>query len=322
MKGRILIGLSLLVIVIALIIAGKQESPFGNRNSSFSLDWTNEITSISISSKDKEVKLSKVDELWIVNNEMGARKSAISFILKTLEKLEIKSPVSDYLFQSLVGDEDIDPVIISINGKAGKRTSFLIYKSTDPSKGSILKKDKKSKPFFVTLPGYDTDPGRHFVADEKFWKPYHIFNLHPERISSINMSFLDEQMEDIEIIVNTDSVHLKVGNNVVRDVATDNLERYLSYFTFVPFETWEFGLSEADKNIILAKNPEIEIRVKTSDEEKIELRVWQREMIGVNGLEPDTDRLYGELNRSGEIFVVKYFDLDPLIKTKEYFITH
>jgi hypothetical protein len=35
---------------------------------------------------------------------------------------------------------------------------------------------------------------------------------------------------------------------------------------------------------------------------------------------PDSDRMYGTTGQTGEIFIVRYFDIDPVLKKRDYFI--
>jgi len=33
----------------------------------------------------------------------------------------------------------------------------------------------------------------------------------------------------------------------------------------------------------------------------------------------DSDRLYGKLNTMDDLFIIRYFDIDPLLKKRSYF---
>lgn len=309
-----------LVLLITVVLVFRVRTPFGKSNSNFAISWTDEIASIEIKEGDRTLLLNRDAGEWFVNNTFKARSSAIDFILKTIEAIEIKSPVSELLFDDLCNNSDCDPVLVTIRGK--RRTiTYFIYRSSDSSYETIMRRTLKSKPFFVSLPGYDYDPGSHFISDERFWMPYHIFNLNPDKIKSIKLGYKDPVMDDISIRVDIDRVELLVKGKPETRAKQEKLRRYISYFTFVPFETWVFDLDIKMKSELLRTEPEIEFIVVLEDDMQLIIRLWNKSILTPEGIMPDTDRLYGTLNGGSEIFVAKYFDLDPLIKTVEYFIS-
>ena len=313
----ILLGIVLLVTVILI---QRNRSPFGNRNASFSIENTGKINRVQISEGDKELSLTREDGTWILNSVFEVRKTAISFLLKTLSGIEIKSPVSEELFRELVTVPGVEPVVVSITGSGRIRRSYLIYKTPDPEFGTIVKRTERSMPFFVSLPGYELDPGSHFVADENFWKPYSIFDLNPDEIARVEIKYLDRGISGFNIDLTGDSVILRGSDLQLLDHNDRQVKRYLSYFTFIPFETWAFSLDIMTKNELIATQPEIEMILTLRDGEVKNLKLWTRTIDSEGEKVPDTDRLYGELNNTGEIFIVKYFDIDPLIKSSEYLI--
>ena len=183
-----------------------------------------------------------------------------------------------------------------------------------------MKRSLKSKPFFVSLPGYESDPGSHFIADEKFWMPYNIFNLEPDAIESIDLRFKDPDMDDVSIRMEGDDKGVYINGDSLEGVDNESVRRYISYFTFVPFENWAFDLDPEIRSEMLASDPEIVLELNM-DGKVIDARFWSKYNETAEGLTPDTDRLYGTLNNGKDFFVVRYFDLDPLIKTADYFIS-
>lgn len=317
-KRLIVLVLATLALLLTLLFLFGERSPFGSSNSSFAIDQVDNIKSIEIIENDHMLELALLDKGWMVNKTFAARETAIDFILTTLENIEIKSPVSDELYNMLVEKEDIQPVKVIIRAK-GRADSYYIYRTNNPEYASILRRSLKSKPFFVYLPGYDFDPGIHFVTDEKFWMPYHIFNLNPETISRISLEYYDPSMADLEIIVEKEEIHLLASGLKIAAVSQEKLKRYISYYTYVPFENWAFTLDDSIKADLLNSIPEILINVELEEDKLLSLRLWNKFIYTEAGIIPDTDRLYGSLNYGQDFFIARYFDIDPLIKSVEYF---
>jgi hypothetical protein len=95
--------------------------------------------------------------------------------------------------------------------------------------------------------------------------------------------------------------------------------RYISYFAHVPFESWALGLSSDEKKSIERENPLYEIIVVTSQGVRKVVKLWQRPVDDKNITKPDTDRLWAKTEGSAEIFVIRYIDIDPLLKKLSYF---
>ncbi|MDX2415579.1 MAG: hypothetical protein QNK33_10345 [Bacteroidales bacterium] len=320
MRPLYFISLALILLAGVLFFVLRNNDPFGKENSKFNIDWTDKVDRVSIREDGKELVLNRTIDGWKVNDKLEARESAISFILKTLANLEIKSPVTEESFDALVGKQNIKATEVRIFGEGSLEFSFLIYKDQQQGTNSILKRKEATKPYYVDIPGYNTDPGSHFVCDERFWVPYNIFKLHPQSIASINLDYKDPSMGDIEIEVNNGDLSLKLDNKPAPDADPERIRRYISYFTFIPFESWDFNLDEEIKKKVLASDPEMIFLVKILGGQSISVKLWIRQIMSDNMLAPDTDRLYGEINNGGELFIVKYFDIDPLIKSSEYFV--
>jgi hypothetical protein len=115
--------------------------------------------------------------------------------------------------------------------------------------------------------------------------------------------------------------HLVLSGEKMNKAGWDStlVARYLSYFTRIPFESWAFEIGEEEKRKIESQQPQYKLTVKTIDGNSTVLRLWER-MIGEEGAKTkDTDRLLGKTENSKEFFIIRYFDIDPLLKKRRYF---
>jgi hypothetical protein len=312
-----------LIIVIAagvlLLFLLKNRSPFGSSNSSFASESQNEITNIEFSQGEKRLFLERKGEVWFVNGTIEARKSGILFILRILQEIKIKSPVSEGLFKSEIVDKEIVPVKVKVFEKRKLLNSFLVYKIHSNSYGNIMKIKERSKPFIVYVPGYEGDIGSAFTLNELFWQPYTLFNLMPSEITAVNFENMSDTASSFSII--NKNHHLLLSGEKIKREGWDStlIARYLSYFIRIPFESWAFEIGEEEKRKIESQQPQYILTVKTIYGNSIVLRLWER-MIGENGAKTkDTDRLLGKTENSKEFFIIRYFDIDPLLKKRRYF---
>ncbi len=318
--NKILIRIILLAVIIGLVILLmlKVRSPFGRNNSSFAPEPEKEITGIEFSQDGKKLTLSKKGDYWFVNGKSEVRKSGINFILRVLNEIKIKSPVSPELFSTEISGKKISPVKVKVYSAGKVIKSFFVYKTSSNIYGNVMKIRESSKPFIVYVPGYEGDIGSAFILNELFWQPYTVFNYLPSEISSVKFENIADSSASFSII--NRNHHYFISGDALDKTGWDSalVYRYISYFARVPFESWAFDISETEQKTIENQNPLYRISVTGTLNRKTVLTLW-----GINtGKETDSDRLYGKTDERDNLFLIRYFDIDPLIKKREYFFQH
>jgi len=314
---RILLVSVALILILLLLL--RTRSPFGKINSSFAPEPQDEITKIEFSSADKKLSLEKVDDKWLINGESEARKSGILFITGILEDMKIKSPVSDELFTNEITSKGIEPVFVRVYEKRKLLKSFYVYKTQSNLYGNIMKIKGRSKPFIVHVPGFEGDIGSGFTLNELFWQPYLLFNMLPSEIASVSLENLADTAASFSIQNSNHHFVLSGTSGELTGWDSSRVNRYLSYFTYIPFEEWAFEMEEKERGEVESRQPLYRISVKSRSGVAKVLTLWERTIPeGVN-LTIDSDRLLGKTEESELFFVIRYFDIDPLLKKRSYF---
>lgn len=305
--------------VLIILLLFRNRLPFGKANSSFATDSGQEITKIEFSEKGKELSLQKKGETWVINETSEARKNGMLFILRILREIKIKSPVSGDLFKSEITDKWITPVKIKVYEGRKLIKSFLVYKTSSNRYGNIMKIQERSKPFIVYLPGYDGDIGSAFTLSELFWKPYTVFNLLPSEIESVKLENITDTSASFLITHANHRLSLSDLKTELTGFDSTLVRRYLSYFAWIPFEKWAFEMGEESKKMIENQRPFIRITVNTTDRKKTILTLWEKMADGQDEKTKDSDRLLGRTQADEDFFIMRYFDIDPLLKKRSYF---
>lgn len=320
MSRRLLRILIILIPLLLLVIyLMRERSPFGGVNSSFAVGPDMDITRVEFTRDGAELSLEKKGEDWLVDGKYETRKSSILFILRILKGLEIKSPVTPELFQSEIISGNIKPVKVRVFRGSKLLKSFLVYKTSSNKYGNIMKIWEGSKPFIVYLPGTETEIGSAFNMHELFWQPFVVFSLMPSQIRSVSFENPGDTLSSFGIVredgkfILTDLKHYLTGWD------TSRINRYITYFTHIPFESWAFDLSESDQERIRSGDPIYRITVVTSENKTIDLKLWQRNITEGGILKPDTDRLWAKTSKTDGLFIMKYIDIDPILKKRSYF---
>ena len=311
---NILISAVLIFLVIFLVLF-KNRSPFGRSESNFAPKPDQEITSVELSDENQSVKLVLTDGVWIVNGKTDARKSGIIFLIKALHELKIKSPVSPDLFENEIVLKKISPVRVKVLEKRKLLRSFYVYRTTSNRYGNIMKIRERSKPFIVHLPGYEGDIGPIFNPAEKFWQPFILFNLLPSEISSVIVYNNADPSSSFKINASGNSYKVSDLKNNLSGWDSSRVKRYISYYTLVPFESLASDLSESEKAGLASDSAAYRISVAGNDGRITDLELWERT---VNG-KKDPDRLFGRKSGSEGFLIIRFFDIDPLLRKISYF---
>ena len=308
-------------LLILLIYLFRERSPFGGGNTSFAAEPKNEITRIEFTDGKSTIDLKKDGGEWLANKDLKTRKSSILFILKILTEMEIKSPVTPELFNKEINENGIEPVRVKVFEKGKIIKSFLVYKTASNKYGNIMKLRESSKPYIVFVPGNEVEIGSAFTLNELFWQPYTVFTFLPSDIYSVALENKADTGSSFMIKNENHRYQLYSNTGELSGWDTSRLIRYISYFTHVPFESWALNLTVDEKKIIEKEEPLFKITMITTEGERKVVRLWQRAVNENDVMKLDTDRLWAKTEGSAEIFVIRYIDIDPLLKKRSYFYT-
>lgn len=314
-RGAAIILAIVILAGLVLVLTGRR-SPFGKRNTSFASSPEKEITRIVLSGSGRELKIENNNGRWLLNGNSETRKSSVGHLLRILKEMSIKSPVSPELFDSLITKTGIKPVRVKTFENRKILSDFLVYKTASNIYGNIMKKSERAKPFIVYVPGNEANIGSAFTMNELYWLPYTIFNLLPSEIVSVGFVNFADPGSSFSIKKEGKTFELTDDKTIIQDWDTALVGRYLTYFTFIPFESWALDMNEEERNRIVSATPAYRIDVKTSEKE-IVLSLWERR--NADGT-IDSDRLYGKTADNDQLFIVRYFDIDPILKKKDYFL--
>jgi|WetSurMetagenome_2_1015567.scaffolds.fasta_scaffold34538_3 hypothetical protein len=315
---NILLAVLLLVfLLVVLLFRGKV--PFGKSQGSFASEPSRGITRIELSQSGNKLALIKKGQEWTVNNDREARKSAVMYIIRILTEMKIKSPVSGELFNNEITHKDIVPVKVKVYEGRKLLKSFLVFKTGSNIYGNIMKLSESASPFIVNLPGYEGEIGSAFTLNELYWQPFMVFNLLPSEIASIDLQCFADTSSSFTILHKGDHYLLSGSGKMLSGWDTSRVKRYISYFARIPFEKWAFEVTDSSYKRVEMNNPVYILKVRSSDSKEVVLSIWDMYQ-GESGMK-DYDRVYGKTENRRDLFIMRYFDIDPVLKKRSYFFT-
>jgi hypothetical protein len=236
-----------------------------------------------------------------------------------LGEIKVKSPVSPEKFREDIIEKEISPVKVRIYGKSRLLKSFLVYKTQSNNYGNIMKLKDRAKPFIVAIPGYEINIGAAFVLNDLYWKPFTLFNLLPSEIESVRFENFSDTLSSFSISARNHHYVVSDLKSELKGYDSSLVKRYLTYFTWIPFETWAFDMTEEEKESVESGDPLYRITVTDRAGKITVLTLWEKELTENGDKVPDSDRLWGRTDGNDEFFIMRYFDVDPILKKRSYF---
>lgn len=307
------------IVLLLLLVIFRNHSPFGRNNTSFGSEPKNEITKVELSNGKERLTLTKEGDNWVLNGKSQTRKSGVLFLIRILKDIKIKSPVSQELFNSEITAKGIVPVKVKVYENRKVIRSFLVYKTQSNNYGNIMMMRAGAKPFIVYMPGYEGDIGSGFTLNELFWQPYTIFNLLPSEIASVDFENFADTTNSFSILNKDHRFILSDRGRSLTGWDSALVTRYLSYFTRIPFESWAFDIGKAEQEKIESDKPLYRITLTSSKGIKTILTLWEKSGGLTDRAQKDSDRLFGKTQARNELFIIRYFDVDPILKKRSYF---
>lgn len=313
----------LIACIAVLFLLFRQRLPFGRNNTDFAVKETVGISRVVFYEKGKKLVLLKNKEgEWEIENDGQARDNAVGSLLRILKEMKIKSPVTSEAFLREVTGKEIEPVKVHVYDGRRLRKSFFVYHVESNIYGNIMRISALSKPYVLFVPGYETEIGTYFTADRLFWRPFIVFDYLPSEVELVDFENCSDTASSFRISAYNGRFTLKKFNDGRLD-GWDSLKvrRYVSWFTYVPFERWATELTEKNWEEIESSEPLYRITVKRKNTEPVVLTIWNKDKTSEGGvLTRDPDRVWAKTNKDEEIFVMRYFDIDPVLKKISYFM--
>lgn len=319
-------------IVLALIILAvfyyftNNKSTLTNRDKAFNIKDTSIITKIEICKYGESILLEKDSySVWHVNNDFVAKKGTIDALLKVLMHLEIKSPVSKSMQESLLKKLKSSDFTISISGKKRLLKHIMLYEDSN-TETTYMILEGAEQPFVMGLPGYYSKLGNLFVSDKNYWRENLIFNHNVRDILFLSVDY-PSQSQFSYIIENQEEKFVlksKFEDEPIENINLTGLLNYLYEYNDVRFEEFLISnIQDNERDSILNTDPLMIIQVKDI---KNNIATLQGHPIPVenkydelgNKIEYDLDMLYGLINGS-DLVILSYFEIGALLKKINYF---
>lgn len=280
-KNRIIIGLVLVLGVLAvLLVSRNSDSSIKKALRDFAVEDTASVDRVFMVRKDnKQVTLTRQNGHWMVNDRYVARPDAIENLLKTINRIRVKSPVSESMLDNAVRMLATRNTKVEIyNGKKLLKTIY-VGGPTQDQMGTFMMLEGSAVPFVVHIPGFVGYLSSRFFIEETSWKSTQIFNYNFADIRSVSVINADEPGASFKILSpgeNRFAITTPDGAPIPGILDTVGVRFYISHFEKVNFEFYADSLPQPLRDSLLAAKPYRTLILEDQAGQSRRLTAWKR----------------------------------------------
>ncbi len=344
-KNRIaIISVLILAVIATFLLVQNRRSTLKKEMAEFAIDDTARVTKIFlVDKKDNRVLLKKIRPgYWTLNDKYKARIEGITLLLKTMENLAVKSPVSKASYNNVVKRLATTAVKVEIYEKVYRINLFnriklfphekltKVYYVGNPTPdniGTFMLMQGSDVPFVVYQPGFRGFVAAQYSARTNDWRDHTIFAQKPSQIKSIKVefpqqpeeSFLVEKFGDKNLLL-TDLYH----NRKIESFDTIRMVNFINSYKKIRYEAQLDLLEQSYIDSVLFSTPVNIITLTDTAGNVNRVKTFRRRSSDGNydfegNLLPyDLDRLYASINDGKEFVLIQYFVFDPITRPLSY----
>jgi hypothetical protein len=320
-------GLYLLFIILLaisiIIVHNKRSGRFKGDENQFAVKDTGQINLIEIRSTENTVTLERMQDNWMINGLYFAGDKKIAGLLMVISRMQVSAPVPGSIRYDIIARLENDGKRLMIVSDRQDPHVILMYHDTIYSDATYMMLENSNQPLRIGIPGFsERNLARLFVDDVNYWRDNSIFRLQENEILSVSLYNRLQPDKSFHLVNDRDSgyrLYTYSDSMEIRGIVPEQARQYLSYFSSVFFERY---LSEDEKKIQdeLNKEPVNIISLTDTRNNVIKVKTFAWYVLRQDAKpEPDMNRLIAIINDT-DVVVVKYVELDPVIKNIGYFL--
>jgi hypothetical protein len=345
-KNKLILVITIILVLVAVFfIINVTKSTLSKSCSSFAVEDTSLVTKIFLTDKsNNKVILERVTPgNWSVNNKYTASNDLINIFLKTLLRIEVKSPVAkaarDNTIKRLAAISkkvEIYQTVYRIDLWGLKLfpheklvKTYYVGDATQDNLGTYMLMEDCEEPYIMHIPGFRGFLNSRYSPLEVDWRDHTMFNLEIPDIKSVKLEF-PSSPESSFSITNEGKTKFSLtalnSNTTIANYDTLKLLDYLSYFTEIKYEYLITNFTEHNKDSVIKTTP-LHILTLTDMSGKITtVKIFHKPAPSDQSETSDSiakfdlDRLYALINDGKDFVMIQYYVFDNILKPLTYFI--
>ncbi|MFP4526032.1 MAG: DUF4340 domain-containing protein [Bacteroidales bacterium] len=320
-----LLAILIMVVVSVVVYLKDSTTTLDPGLTDFDLSKDETPDSIVISQKDNEIILKKKSGGWVMGSEFPVNQKEIDNLFYALENLVVEAPVRESSKETVIDLVEQNPISVQIFEQNLKIKDYLIEDSPYKEDMTYMMIKGAKEPFIMNIPGYEGDIAEFFRPEKEKWRSKEIFDYTGVEIVQVKVVYPEDSTASFVLHYPRDNQFLIESiHNRENTFTPDNARasRYLSYFSGIEYES--VLDSNQLRDSLAQEKPYCKFHVEDESGNKTSLVTYRKaggEAEDAFGQTApyDLNYLYGYYNELGEILLIKYTEIDPLLKEIDYF---
>lgn len=270
----------------------------------FAIADTSQVMKVILSSKLPEVAvLERVNENhWTLNETYKARRSAIFYLLKTLQRMEIAHPVPLSMRENVIGNLAIKGIKVQVFLTNGQEKTFYVGGENQELSATFMMLQNATDPYAVHIPGFRGYLSGRFFTQESLWRDKTVMNYDNLNIESIQMHYGDINLTKESFHINLIDGAYQLSDFEAQNALNVNQTKMQSYIaSFRKLHAEGFITHGLNIDSLLNETPIFELTVNTKDNQETRVTAYHKkakEGTYVDGeiTMRDPERMYALIN--------------------------
>lgn len=316
--------LTISIIIILLLIAAyfffEQKIEHKTmRLDAFAIADTASLSKITITKDNQTVSFEREGDSWQLNGKYVARDRSMYYFLKSLTLLRIKSPVSrdkTDTVKQLLKTKGIESRFFS-RGELIKH-----FRVINTGNSACMMAADSERPYLVHIPGINFNAAELFKTSPGFWRDNTVFNYDTDQIKEVSVKYKENPENSFNLkMESADNAVLEYQGEKTKPLNPKAVERYLSYFRDIRYNTLVDSLARQKIDSVFASQADYEITVVSQKGVKNTLKLYHIKLPNQQNKEfqYDLNNLYAKSNDEKELYLMKFITVDALLKKGSYF---
>ena len=326
-----------IIYIIVLIVLGITAYYFSTNNSpntipielrDFAVEDTSSIDKIFMANRSgNQVLLERKTGQWTVNQNYQARNDAIAYLLGTMKRIAVMSPVSKAARENVIKRMATVSTKVEIYQNNDLIRTYYVGDDVKEPLGTYMLIEGSTNPFVMNIPGFNGFISVRYFLKENDWRDKRIFNYTAKKLLSVKVDYPDTAEYSFQI-AHPDSAHLWVialaDNDTLKELDTLQAITYVNNsFWNIQFESFNHHLTDHQVDSIKSLTPYCTIHVKGKGNTETLLKVYLKPANKKEGSDVDSyglprkwdiDRMFAVISDTNELIIIQTYVFGKIMK--------
>jgi len=278
----------------------------------FAIADTSNVVKVVLSSKMPETAtLERVNNnYWTVNEEYKARKAAVFYLLKTLQRMEIAHPIPLTMRDNVLGNLAVRGIKVQVFLKDGTEKTFYVGGENQELSATFMMLQGATEPYAVHIPGFKGYLSSRFFTAEYIWRDKTVINCDNLDLNTVSMRYYAPKMIDESFILtreNDKNFNLSNYEGTEKiDLNPSKLQTYIGSFRKLNSEGFISGSLNVDS--ILNVKPVFDLIVSNNKGEQTQVTAYYKKAKPGTHVDGDVtmrdpERMYAHINKEDWVII-------------------